>query len=185
MPLNLGFFGMCLETMGNFYDGRRKQYFTLGDFRFLQIMRTRLKRYKQRDASREVARRFESKIVQDLQLLHALRNAFYGHSLLHKPEDRKKLANHLRKWFGRQLKSETFAKASFPIAKLEMAVGNAAPALYKLGLRSCRLCILMLLRFSRNLPFASHDFSIIGDMRVGEKLRHPPRPQWQREVEHR
>jgi hypothetical protein len=175
MPLNLGFFGMCLECIGNFYASRREEYFTLGEKRFLRLLRTRLKRYKTRDVSRLSAKRFERVIIDDVELIHELRNAFYGHSLLHKTVDRRRLAIKLRTWFRRHVRPLSFARLSFPISGLEAAVGREGPALYKLGLRTCRTFVLMLLGFTQRLPFATHDFSVVGDLGAREVLRAPPR----------
>jgi hypothetical protein len=166
MPLNLGFFGMCLECIGNFYHGRRKDYFTLGDMRFLAIMRARLKRYKQKDSTKAQVRQFERRIIQDIQVVHALRNAYYGHSLLHKVQDRKELAFKLRALLGRQVRDARFVRASFPIRRLEDGITSSLPMLYKVGLRVCRLFIFHLLGFVRRLPFATHDFSVIGDFQM-------------------
>ncbi len=166
MPVNLGFFGMCLECIGNFHHGKRDAYFTLGNMRFLQVMRGRLRRYKEQPSYREATKRFERRMIQDVQLLHELRNAFYGHSLLHKTEDRRRLAGALRSWFQREVRSQSLTRISFPVSGLEAAVGREAPALYKLGLRACRTFLLMLLGFTRSLPFATHDFSVIGDLRI-------------------
>lgn len=175
-PVNLGFFGMCLECIGNVHHGRRDRYFTLGDKRFLGVLHGRLARYKRLDQSRASAKRFQKVIIEDVELLHELRNAFYGHSLLHLGRDRARLAKVLRRWYGRQLKSKRFVELSFRVKNLEAGVVNAGPALYKVGLRLCRIFIWMMLGFSKPPPFASHDFSVIGDLRVGEPLRAPQRP---------
>ena len=177
VPVNLGFFGMCLECIGNVHHGRRDQYFKLGQKRFMGVLHNRLARYKKQEKSRASAKRFQKLVVEDVELLHELRNAFYGHSLLHLSSDRAQLARALRKWYGRQVKSKRFVKLSFRVHNLEAGVVNAGPALYKLGLRLCRIFIWMMLGFAKPPPFASHDFSVLGDLRVGEPLRSPSRPR--------
>lgn len=177
MPMNLGFYGMCLECLGNVVHGRRDKYHTLGEKRFLSLLHKRLARYKRGERTRIQAKLFQKLVVQDVELLHELRNAYYGHSLLHLPKDRKRLAGALRRWYGRHSKSKRFPQRSFRIETLEVGVRNAGPALYKLGLRLCRIFLWMMLGFSKPPPFASHDFSVLGDLRSGEKLKFSQRPR--------
>jgi hypothetical protein len=44
--------------------------------------------------------------------------------------------------------------------------------LYKLGLRLNRLFLFLALGFSRSIPFATHDWRMLGDHRDGEESEH-------------
>jgi hypothetical protein len=59
--------------------------------------------------------------------------------------------------------SRKFANVSFKSDSLKNGIVHQAFALYKLGLRLNRLFLFFTLGFSRNGPFATHDFQIVAD----------------------
>jgi len=131
-------------------------------------MKRKLKRYKKEQNQKKQIRNFEKRINLDINLLNLLRNSFYGHSLLHLDQDRKKLTNSLRDWYIRSGHNQKFAKLSFQKNRIEKDVVRESPALYKMGLRTSRLFLFMLLGITTSIPFASHDFKTIGDMKDSE-----------------
>lgn len=163
MPVTSGLFALSLECLGNFDYGRRDKYFTFGEKKFLSRFRQSLAAGKRDPARREQTRRFEKFVIQDVELLHDLRNAFYGHSLMHLQKDRVKLAESLRRWYIREGFSSSFAQRSFPVARLENSLTSEFWPLYKIGLRTSRLFLGLAYRCT-SMPFASHDFAILGDL---------------------
>ena len=164
MPLTIGLFGMSLECIGNLYYGKRDKHFSLGNKKFRELLNTRQKRYKQSATYRQKAKELQKFVDQDIELIHAIRNAYYGHSLLHLQKDRENLVQNLRNWYLRYGHSKKFTNLSFRVSRVDNDVAREAHGLYKVGLRTARLFIFMLLGFSSSIPFASHDFRSIGDM---------------------
>jgi hypothetical protein len=68
--------------------------------------------------------------------------------------------------------SKTFAAISFRSTRLREDVVHESFGLYKLGLRLNRLFIFLALGFSNAIPFATHDWSLLGDHRDGEEAEH-------------
>lgn len=169
MPLNLGFFAVSLECLGNVRYGKRDKHFSFGDQHFLGTLTTRLAKLKADPARKPGIKAFEKRLKADVQLLMLLRNAFYGHSLLHLKKDRSRLVAELRKWAMRYGYQPKFAKLSFKSDDLKKGIVNQAFALYKLGLRLNRLFLFFALGFSRDVPFATHDFQMLADHRDNEK----------------
>jgi len=169
MPLNIGLFTMSLECIGNIVYGKRDKHFTLGNKHFVKLMNNRLKRYKQNDNYKNQVKAFEKFIKADIELLNQLRNSFYGHSLLHLSKDRKLLTDNLKKWYIRTSHDKKFTELSFKSNRIEKDVIRESPSLYKVGLRTSRLFLFMLLGLTRCIPFASHDFKTVGDMKETEK----------------
>jgi hypothetical protein len=169
MPLNLGFFALSLECLGNVRYGRRDKHFGLGDQHFLGALTVRLAKPKKDPAKAQRVRDFEKRMKADVQLLLRLRNAFYGHSLLHLRKDRNKLVAELREWARRYGYNRKFAEISFRSRDLKRGIVHKAFALYKLGLRLNRLFLFFALGFSRTVPFATHDFQILADQRNDEE----------------
>src|SRR4051812_47611012 len=91
MPLSLGLFALALECLGNVRYGKRDRHFTFGDNKFLNLLTARLVKPKQDPTKKDQVRAFERRLKADIDLLNALRNAFYGHSLLHLTSDRRRL----------------------------------------------------------------------------------------------
>jgi hypothetical protein len=172
MPLTIGFFGMSLECIGNIRHGKRDKHFTLGDKRFLELINTRLKRYKLNQKYKETAKTFQKLIIKDVELVHIIRNAYYGHSMLHLQKDRRQLTEALRAWYLRSGHDKKFTNISFRINRIDNDIIREAHGLYKVGLRTCRLFIFMLLGFAKSIPFATHDYLAIGDMRKGETSKY-------------
>jgi hypothetical protein len=75
----------------------------------------------------------------DVQLLMHLRNAFYGHSLLHLRKDSSRLVKELRTWAMRYGYRRKLANVTFKSDNLRNGIVHKAFALYKLGLRLNRL----------------------------------------------
>lgn len=172
MPLSLGLFALSLECLGNVRHGKRDKHFTFGDNKFLNLLTTRLVKLKQDPAKKDQVRAFERRLKADIDLLNALRNAFYGHSLLHLTSDRRRLALQLQKWMLRYGHHRKFAKLSIKVSRLREDVVRESPALYKLGLRLNRLFIFLVLGIHRRVPFATHDFQYLGDHRDNELSEH-------------
>ena len=172
MPLTIGFFAMSLECIGNIRHSKRDKHYTLGDKRFLELMKTRLKRYKLNQSYKESAKTFQRLVVQDVDLVHKIRNAYYGHSMLHLKKDRHQLTDVLRAWYLRSGHDKKFTNLSFRVSRIDDDITREAHGLYKVGLRTSRLFIFMLLGFTKSIPFASHDFLAIGDMRKGEASKY-------------
>lgn len=170
MPLNLGFFALSLECLGNARYGKRDKHFTFGEKKFLGALTARLVKLKSDPNKKQGAKAFEKLLRADIELLMHLRNAFYGHSLLHLRKHRKLVVAELRKWAMRYGYSKKFAETSFREDTLRKGIVHKRFALYKLGLRLNRLFLFFALGFSRKVPFATHDFQILGDHRDGEDL---------------
>jgi hypothetical protein len=168
MPLNLGFFALSLECLGNVRYGKRDRHFTFGEQHFLGTLTARLAKLKTDPVKKPGVKAFEKRLKADVQLLMHLRNAFYGHSLLHLRKDRSALVMELRKWATRYGYSRKVADLSFKSDDLKKGIVNKAFALYKLGLRLNRLFLFFALGFSRKVPFATHDFQILADHRNDE-----------------
>jgi len=169
MPLNLGLFAVSLECLGNVRYGKRDKHYTFGDRHFLRYLTARLVRLK-RDPNKKVrARALERRIGKDIDLLNHLRNLFYGHSLLHLQKDRVRCEELLRDWYVRYGADRPFADLSFRRNRLRDDIQREAFGLYKLGLRLNRLFIFLALGFSRAIPFASHDWLLLGDQKDDEE----------------
>ena len=168
MPLTLGLFALSLECLGNVRHGKRDKHFTFGDNQFLNLLTARLVKLKQDPAKKDQVRAFERRLKADIDLLNALRNAFYGHSLLHLTSDRRRLPLLLQKWMLRYGHRRKFARLSIRVSRLKKDVMRESPALYKLGLRLNRLFIFLVLGIHRRVPFATHDFQYLGDHRDNE-----------------
>ena len=169
MPMNFGFFGMCLECLGNVAYGKRDKHYTLGDKQFLSILRARLVKSKQNPATKDKARALEKSVIHDIELTNKLRNMYYGHSLLHLTKDRRELRDILRKWYRKSGHSTKFAELTFKLERIDDDVTREAWGLYKVGLRICQLFIFMVLGIPKSIPVATHDFSTIGDLFTGEE----------------
>lgn len=168
MPLNIGLFALSLECLGNVKCGRQNKHWNFGDRKFINILIAKLARSKRNDTEKVEIRRFEKMLHADIHIVNALRNAFYGHSLLHMKEDKEKLVRDLREWMVRDGYSRKFANISFRKSRVRDDVVRESFALYKLGLRINRLFLFMVLGFSRSIPFASHDWTMLGDNSDGE-----------------
>jgi len=175
MPLNIGFFAMSIECLGNAYYGKRDRYFTLGQEKFVNIIKTRLKRYKKNVKFKDDVRKFEKYIHKELEVLHLLRNAYYGHSLLHLHDDKVNLINTLKEWYIQNGHSKTFAKVTFNFKHLDKIIAVESLSLYKVGLKLNRLLFFYFLGFARQIPFASHDFRTIGKKLEQHVIKVKPR----------
>ncbi len=169
MPINLGLFALSLECLGNVRYGKRDKHFTFGDRHFMNLLTPRLAPIKRDPAKKLQVKAFEKRLKSDLDFLNHLRNAFYGHSLLHLAVDRRRLVDELRKWAIRSGCSKKFATLSFRYARVKDDIVRESFGLYKLGLRLNRLFIFLALGFSAKIPFATHDFQMFGDMRNDEE----------------
>lgn len=169
MPINLGLFALSLECPGNFRYGKRDKHFTFGDRHFMKLLTARLAKLKKNPNKKKIVRDFEKLLKADIEILNQMRNAFYGHSLLHLADDRRKLVKALRGWAVRSGCSKKLADVSFRVSRLKADVVRESFGLYKLGLRLARLFIFFALGFSSRIPVATHDFSMIGDHRDDEE----------------
>lgn len=172
MPLTIGFFAMTLECIGNIRHGKRDKFHKLGTKRFLELIKTRLKRYKLNQNYKESAKSFQKLVIQDVDLVHKVRNAYYGHSMLHLQKDRQQLTDVLRAWYLRSGHGKKFTNISFRTSRIDDDIAREAHGLYKVGLRTSRLFIFMLLGFTKSIPFATHDYLAIGNMRKGETSKY-------------
>lgn len=175
MPLNIGFFAMSLECLGNAYYGKRDDYFTLGHKSFKKIINARLKRYKKSLNYKSSTKDFEKYLDKEIEVVHLIRNAYYGHSLLHLKEDRDKLVATLIEWYTRNGHSKKFSRISFKSNRIDTDLQREAFALYKVGLKLNRLLFFYFIGYSRNIPFATHDFSTIGNNKNKLVLKLQPR----------
>lgn len=162
MPLNIGFFAMSIECLGNAYYGKRDKYFTLGENKFNLIIQARLKRYKRNLKFKDDTKKFERYLSKELKILHLLRNSYYGHSLLHLHKDKAVLIKALREWYIQNGHTNKFAQQTFNFKTLDKMITVESHSLYKVGLKLSRLLFFYFLGFSRQIPFASHDFRTIG-----------------------
>jgi len=169
MPINLGLFALSMECLGNVRYGKRDKHWTFGDRQFMAYLTVRLAKLKTDEMKKPQIKEFEKRLRLDIDLLNHLRNAFYGHSLLHLKEDQQKLLTHLRQWSVRSGHSKKFAAQTFKIARLKNDVVRESFGLYKLGLRLNRLFLFLAVGLSAKVPFASHDFHILGDLRDNEE----------------
>jgi hypothetical protein len=169
MPLNLGMFALSMECLGNARYGNSSKYSTFGERPFARMLSVRLAPLKQDPARKVDIRAFEKRLNLDIDLMHMLRNAFYGHSLLHRKPDRRKLLDALINWSMRNGHNVKFARVSFQSRRLRDDIIRESFGLYKLGLRLNRLFLFLALGFSRSIPFATHDWQILGDHRDGEE----------------
>jgi hypothetical protein len=164
MPLSMGFFGLSLECIGNVRYGKRDKHYTLGEKIFKQYLTVRLAKAKRDPTKKDSIKKFEKSIHSDIELINQLRNAFYGHSLLHIEKDRKTLVKSLQDWSIRNGHSEQFAKISFISSRLRDQVGINSHSLYKVGLRVNRIFLFLYLGIYSKVPIATHDFSSVGNM---------------------
>ncbi len=169
MPINLGLFALSLECLGNVRYGKRDKHWTFGDRQFMAYLSARLAKPKKDITKKPKIKEFEKRLRRDIDLLNHIRNAFYGHSLLHLKEDRQRLLTQLRQWQVRSGRTKKFAELSFNISRLKNDVVRESFGLYKLGLRLNRLFLFLSLGISAKVPFASHDFHILGDLRNNEE----------------
>lgn len=158
MPLTMGFFGMSMECVGNLLGGKRDKYYTLGTYKFNGLINARFKRYKKIPKHAGQIKAWQKVINGDNSLVHALRNAYYGHSLLHLDKDRKEVTDSLRDWLVRAGYSKKVAAQCFKSKRVDDAIQIYAAPLYKVGLRSSRILIFMLLGFTTSIPFAKYDY---------------------------
>jgi hypothetical protein len=169
MPVNLGLFALSLECLGNVRYGKRAKHFTFGERQFLALLTAKLAKAKQDPTNKPAIKAFEKRLKSDIDLLNYMRNAFYGHSLLHLPQDRKRLVDELRSWMVRHGYPKSFASSSFKSSRLKEDIVRESFGLFKLGLRLNRLFIFLAIGLSSRVPFATHDFRISGDLRSGEE----------------
>lgn len=170
MPLTMGFFGMSMECVGNLVYGKNDNYFTLGKFSFNKMINTRFSRYKKSATHRADIKRWQSYINSDTKLVHVLRNAYYGHSLMHLKKDRTEVVSELRNWLVRAGHTKKDAAWWIKLDRLETDIQMQAAPLYKVGLRSSRLLIFMLLGFSTSIPFAEFDYLSMMPFPKGEPI---------------
>lgn len=171
MPLTMGFFGMSMECVGNLLCGKSERYYTLGTYKFNSLINTRFKRYKKIPKHAAHIKRWQKFINGDTALVHALRNAFYGHSLLHLDKDRKEVTNSLRDWLIRAGYSKKVAEQCFRNKSLENSIQIYAAPLYKVGLRSSRMLIFMLLGFTTSIPLAEYDYWAMTPLNYDEPMK--------------
>lgn len=171
MPLTIGFFGMSMECVGNYVYGNKSSYMTLGNFSFNKLINMRFKRYKSMPKLRDFTKKWQKYIKADASLVHNIRNAYYGHSLLHLAKDRKSLATELKDWLVRAGYSKRDADFWIKPHRLDMDIQIQAAPLYKVGLRSARLLIFLLLGFSRSIPFAEYDYLPFSPLPKGESMK--------------
>jgi hypothetical protein len=166
MPLTMGFFGLSLECLGNVRYGKRDKHHMLGARYFKGYLTVRLARHKRHPTTKNQVRAFETNFDKDIDLINQVRNAFYGHSLLHLPEHRKQLLESLRAWGLRNRLSERHVKMSFTEDRLRDVMSSQAHALFKVGLRTNRIFLFLALGIHKNIPFGEYDFRIIGDPKM-------------------
>ena len=171
MPLTLGFFGLSMECVGNLVSNQKTKYHMLGSFAFNKLINKRFDRHKKNPKHRDNFRRWQKFINADSIMIHAIRNAVYGHSMLHLREERKKIVSLLREWLIRGGANKKTAIFWFKPDRLELDLQVMAAPLYKVGLRSSRLLIFMLLGFSSSIPFAENDYLPIGRRIPNEPMK--------------
>jgi hypothetical protein len=169
MPTNLGLFALSLECLGNVKYGKRDAHYTFGNRQFLQYLTKRLAPLKRDEKTRAAVKDIQKRLQADIDLLNHLRNDFYGHSLLHLTKDRKELVRLLREWYRRNGATSTFANLSFQSERIRGDVQREAPALYKRGLRLNRLFIFLAIGLHAKIPFGTHDWRVLGDLRDEEQ----------------
>jgi hypothetical protein len=171
MPMSIGYFALSLECIGNFKYGKRDKHWTLGEKKFLALLAEVLVPHKKNPITREAARKFEKMVHADIGLLNEMRNAFYGHSLMHLQRDKSRIVKSLREWMIRNGFSSEHAKMHVPFGDIKIGIMASIPALYKLGLRLNRLFLFYSFGIS-DPPFATHDFRYLADHINGEVSRH-------------
>lgn len=170
MPISLGLFSVSLECLGNSLAKSHKINYSLGEKHFKGIILKRLKRYKQNVKYKESVKRFEKYMDRELEVIHVLRNSYYGHYLLYLPDNKRDVRKVLLNWYVRNGANKKFAKSSFKIKRIHEDVMRESHALYKVALKYNRLLIFYFLGYSQDIPFASHDFSLIGETRTNEVI---------------
>ena len=163
MPLTIGFFGLSMECIGNLVSDQNRTYFTLGTFRFNKLVNDRFESFKKDKEHGSAFKAWQKEIEADSKLVHAIRNAVYGHSLLHIEKERKAIVTHLHKWLKRAGASDNDAAFWFKVERLEMDLQIHADGLYKIGARSSRLLIFLYLGIVAYIPFAEYDYRPFGD----------------------
>jgi hypothetical protein len=171
MPLTLGFFGLSMECVGNLVSNQKIKYHTLGGFAFNKLINKRFERHKKNSKNSEDFKRWQKLINSDSAMIHAIRNAVYGHSMLHLQKERKNIVELLRNWLVRGGATKKTANFWFKSDRLELDLQVMAAPLYKVGLRSSRLLIFMLLGFSSSIPFAEDDYLPIGRRIPNEPMK--------------
>lgn len=168
MPVTIGFFGVSLECVGNVVHENPDDYQMLGALRFKELINKRFARHKRNPKTRDETKRWQKYIEADISLILLLRNMCYGHLKLHTRKGRMEIVQALRDWYIRAGSTKKHAVWMFKERRLETDLQVNAASLYKVGLRTSRLLIFMLLGFSRSIPFATHDYLPLGDRAPGE-----------------
>jgi hypothetical protein len=168
MPVTIGFFGVSLECVGNIVHEQPNDYQMLGALRFKDLINRRFSRYKRNQKTKYEIKRFQKYIEADIELILLIRNMCYGHLQLHTIKGRMRIVSALRDWYIRAGSTKKHANWMFKERRLETDLQVNAASLYKVGLRTNRLLIFMLLGFSRSIPFSTHDYLPTGDRVPGE-----------------
>lgn len=164
MPLTMGFFGLSMECIGNLVSDQNEKCHMLGSFRFKKLINNCFESFKKDKEHGENFRAWQKEIEADSELVHAIRNAVYGHSLLHIPKERQHLVAHLHKWLKRAGAPQEDADFWFKVERLELDLQVQSAGLYKVGLRSSRLLIFLYLGIVTYIPFAEHDYRPFGEI---------------------
>jgi hypothetical protein len=168
MPLTVGFFGMTAECIGNTRQKAPLKYYTLGDNRVNNLINDRLARGKKSSRLKERTKSFAKEMNGDFELVHLLRNTYYGHSLTHQKDERAKLLKALRSTYIRAGASPQLAHLTYLDSRLDDSIQLTASFIYKVGLRYARSLLFMLLGISRSIPIATYDYKLFGPPRYGE-----------------
>ncbi|MCA7993039.1 hypothetical protein LGM63_20535 [Burkholderia cepacia] len=168
MPVTIGFFGVSLECIGNIVHERPGDYQMLGALRFKELIKRRFARYKRNPKTKAQIKVWQKHIEADIELILLMRNMCYGHLQLHTVKGRMKIVSALRDWYIRAGSTKKHAAWMFKERRLELDLQVNAASLYKVGLRTSRLLIFMILGFSRSIPFSTHDYLPMGDRVPGE-----------------
>ena len=164
MPVSMGLHAVSIEILANAYFGERTKYMTLGSSPFNRLLKEKLKSAKRGEKNRAAAKKFEKDVKADMVLLTDLRNATYGHEMLHVPDKAKKLQSELQKWCRRNGASAKTTSRVYNVSNMERTLVRDWPALYKLSLRQSRIFFFLYIGMIRSMPYATYDFSIVGDL---------------------
>ncbi len=171
MPLTIGFFGLSMECVGNLVSDQNSEYHTLGSFAFEKLINKSFEPFKKDREHGKNYRTWQKYIKIDSKLVHFIRNAVYGHSLLHIPDERQKLVKNLHQWLKMAGASDKDAEFWFKAERLEIDFQTHAPGLYKIGLRSARLLIFLYLGIIDSIPFTEHDYHPFGEFPKNQTMK--------------
>ncbi|HBK4691823.1 TPA: hypothetical protein LLS49_004967, partial [Serratia marcescens] len=164
MPITVGCFALSIEGLSNAYLNDRHKYKMLGSKPYKKLINKRLMRLKRSKKNGEEARRFSKYIEQEIDVITEIRNAYYGHTLMHSTKERNKLISVMDTWavkHGWDRKNSKRKAYRSSMAEKNLGGVHSGP-ICKLSMNTNRLLFFFYFNLIRDLPFTEHDFTLFG-----------------------